>query len=234
MDLSRRAFLQLGAMSLFPSFATASHDARKIEGLPVTDERNLFSDLSTIHYYGYFTRGEFKAELSSKGYSGILPPGKNNGKLHWFLSANETNGRRRIFNTPFVEPTQREIYDYYKFFNSFSRYDGFDLAKRIYDSFQNKTYNFGKEKGEGWFLGKSTPLHPAVLLSGREGRGVCADKAFALYDLYARHKLKVIPVMGTFRNKISEAHMWDRIFTEKNYFDLDPTWNREFVLLRRS
>ncbi len=234
MDLSRRAFLQLGAISLLPSFAAAGHNEKNIKELSVTDEKNLFSDLSKIHYYGYFTREEFKEWMNSRGYSGILPPGKSDGKLHWFLSANEANRTRRIFNTPFVEPTQKEIIDYFRFFNSFSKYGEFDLAREIYDSFQNKTHNFKKEEGDGWFLGKSTPLHPAVLLSGRKGGGVCADKAFALYDLCARQKLNIIPVMGNFKNRTFEAHMWDRIYSNGNYFDLDPTWNREFKLLRRS
>jgi len=76
-------------------------------------------------------------------------------------------------------------------------------------------------------------IHPAALLSRRE-KGVCIDKAFALQDIYKKVGFKVkLPAGRPLGNDVSKSHMWDRLYLNNNFFDLDPAFYEDFKVVRR-
>ena len=79
-------------------------------------------------------------------------------------------------------------------------------------------------------------MHPAVLLSGRMGQGICRDRALALSAIYRRFGFEIKLPHGINveegKNK-GIGHIWCRAFTQEGSFvDLDANYER-FTLVRR-
>lgn len=172
-------------------------------------------------------------KFDKKDIEAIILAMDDNVKCNFFI---ENDGSSYFAFENFVNPTPSELKDYDTFVNKFhsTNLKDLDLIKRVYENFQTKVGGVESNKlnGEGWgYFSNDKPLHPAVLLSKRE-KGVCADKAFALYDIYTKLGIKTKLITGD-RIGGTISHMWVRVYRGDESFDLDPTLYDQFTLLER-
>jgi len=240
MEMNRREFIEkMGkgfitlnlALSL-PSVVSAKE--RDMESL-VKKEGIKWQGIKVYDYIGELTEREmFIKKIEFRNIpenikNNWLNNSNNDQRLHWFVTESAENG------TKFIEPSESELRDYQRFINGFSKYDNIDLLKNVYEKFQEriggiKSYN--NEKNGLGLLGDSL-LHPAVLLSKRE-RGICADKAFALQDIYKKFGFKIkLPAGYPAGKDVSKGHMWNRLYINNNFFYFDPTMYEDFKIVRR-
>jgi transglutaminase-like putative cysteine protease len=239
MEIDRRSLFKMAAAAAakiaFSSMpALAFGEEQGIEAL-VEQEPYKWKNIQEYEYLGNMTEREAGEEELERGYTKkeLFEASKHTlddtQRLHYFSG----RGSSIAFHD-FVKPIPSEVREYNAFLRNLSGRRGMDLVREAYDSFQRKiggTASTGFEKaGVGAY---GSPLfHPAVIVSGR-GKGICADKAFALYDILRKKGIDARVVSGKIVGQ-KDMHMWTRVYLDGDSFDLDPTWYEDFRVLRRT
>ena len=243
--------LLLGALGCAPNLTKVhlnSADIPQHYNIDIQKEPYSWDNIKEYDYAGKLTEKELMSsrieelaetgmKFDKKDIEAILSAMNNNDKFNYFIEKNKLSLFGSCFGyANFINPTPSELNDYKNFVDQFNHNNlkDLDLIKAVYEAFQAKIGGLesNNTNGQGWgILSNDKPLHPAVLLSERE-KGVCADKAFALYDIYTQLGVKTKLVTG---NRIGgiNSHMWVRVCTGNEPFDLDPTFYAYFRPLNR-
>ena len=234
----KTAIKAAGSIALFtPLPSPAVSDKDELERIIVMDHAR-WENVVEYRYIGKLTQREAQSiDIKERGYENklsaerieeILSEYDNIRKFHYF-----SNGEGRLITRRLIEPTSDELRDYEGFVNSFSGHHGINLIRKVYSEFTDKTDGFNYDFKGYESLSDPVYLHPAVLLSGKK-EGVCFDKAFALSDIYLKLGLNA-KIVTAYENGSSplDNHAWSRLYLDGAKFDLDPTWYKEFTVLRR-